>query len=208
MKPKVLIADDHQLFTEGLRSVLESSFRVIGTASDGRELVELAERLRPDVVITDITMPGLNGIEAVRRIKQGNPRIQAVLLTMHVDPMYAEEAFTAGASAYVLKHTPGSELIQAIRDALSGRSYISPLLDGYTLEKLRRAEHRSGTALSPRQREVLQLLAEGRSSKEIADVIGISARTVEFHKAVVMSKLGAHSSSDLIRYALKRGLVA
>lgn len=208
MKPKLVLADDHELFLEGLRSLLQHEFDIGGVATDGRQLVELARRLRPHAVVADMTMPQLNGIDAARQIRTIDPSIKFVLLTMHVDPLYAKEALEAGISAYVLKHATGSELIRAIREVLSGRAYISPLIDRHTLDSLRRAGHRSGTSLSPRQREVLQLIAEGRSSKEIADCMKISPRTVEFHKNMIMAKLGAHNSTDLIRYAVKHGLVA
>lgn len=208
MKPRLLLADDHQLFLEGLRAVLQPEYDIVGTASDGRHLLELTQQVQPDLVITDMTMPLLNGIDAARRIKKSNANIKVVLLTMHLDPMYAKEAFEAGVSAYVLKHSSSPELLKAIREALSGRSYVSPLIDRHSLDTLRRAARRSGTALSPRQREVLQLIAEGRSSKEIAEFMKISPRTVEFHKTMISAKLGIHNGSDLIKYALKHGLVA
>lgn len=207
MKPKVLLADDHELFLEGLERLLRPEFEVVGAVLDGRRLVELTAQLQPDVVVTDMTMPLLNGIDAARQIKKVNPNIRIVLLTMHLDLIYAREAFEAGVSAYALKHSPGPELVKAIRESLAGRTYISPLIDQNMLNTLRRGTRRSGTPLSPRQREVLQLVAEGRSSKEIAGLMSISRRTVEFHKTVAMEKVGAHSTCELIKYAVRHGLV-
>lgn len=208
MKPKLIIADDHQLFLDGLRQVLADDFEIAGAATDGRQLLELAARVHPNAVVADLTMPLLNGIDAARQLKKADPRIKIILLTMHVDPTFAKEAFEAGVSGYVPKHATGEELVRAIREVLTGRLYMSPLMDRHILESLRRAGRRSGMALSPRQRQVLQLIAEGRSSKEIADCMRISPRTVEFHKSMVMAKLGARSSADLVRYAVKHGLIA
>jgi DNA-binding NarL/FixJ family response regulator len=206
MKPRLLLADDHEVFLEGLRKIVEPYFDVVGAVTDGQQLVEWADRLRPDVVVSDMAMPVLNGIDATRRIRKSHPEIKVVLLTMHLDATYAKAAFEAGASAYVTKHTAGAVVTGAIRESLAGRQYVSPLVDKLAVQGLFRSARRSGADLSPRQRQALQLIAEGRHSKEIAALMGITARTVEFHKQTLLNKLGARNTSDLVRYAVKHGL--
>jgi len=207
-RPRVLLADDHRIVAEGLRGLLEPEFELIGIVEDGRALLTAAEKLRPDVIVADISMPLLNGIEAVRQIKRTNEKIRVVFLTMHPDVTYAASAFEAGASGYVLKHSAPSELITAIQTALRGKTYVTPLLAGELMHfyKERPNQRDELSKLSPRQREVLQLLAEGHSAKEIASILNISARTVEFHKYRMMEALGLKSAAELIRYAVKHGI--
>jgi DNA-binding NarL/FixJ family response regulator len=207
-RPRVLLADDHRIVAEGLRGLLEPEFELIGIVEDGRALLTAAEKSRPDVIVADISMPLLNGIEAVRQIKRTNEDIKVVFLTMHPDVTYAASAFEAGASGYVLKHSAPSELITAIQTALRGKTYVTPLLAGELMHfhKERTDQRDELTRLTPRQREVLQLLAEGHSAKEIASILDISARTVEFHKYRMMEALGLKSAAELIRYAVKHGI--
>jgi DNA-binding NarL/FixJ family response regulator len=211
-KSRVLIADDHKIFAEGLKRLLKEDFDIVGVVTDGRQLVAAAEKLRPDVVVVDISMPMLNGIDAVAQIKKAQPAIKAVFLTMHPDIAYAVRAFKEGASGYVLKSAVPDELITAIREGLKGKTYVTPMIAG----KLMRA-YESGSQtqieidtvlkLSSRQREVLQLLAEGHSVKEIASILNISAKTVEYHKYRMMEDLDAKTTADLIRFAVKQGMV-
>jgi DNA-binding NarL/FixJ family response regulator len=209
-KARVLLADDHRILAEGLRRLLEPEFELVGIVEDGRALLDAAEKLRPDVIIADISMPLLNGIEAVRRIKKVQREVKIVFLTMHPDVSYAAGAFEAGASGYVLKHSAPSELITAITSVLAGRQYVTPLIAGELMEFYRDGGHKEPDALSrltPRQREVLQLLAEGRSAKEIATILGISSRTVEFHKYKMMEELGVKTVAELIRFGVNQGIV-
>jgi DNA-binding NarL/FixJ family response regulator len=206
-RARVLLADDHQIVTEGLRGLMEPEFDLVGIVRDGRALLEAAETLRPDVVVVDISMPLLNGIDAVRQLKRTNSNIKVVFLTMHSDVTYAVSAFEAGASGYVLKHSAPSELITAIQKALRGKTFVTPLLAGEITQFYKENTDLSDTArkITPRQREVLQLLAEGHSAKEIASILNISSRTVEFHKYRMMEDLGIKSVAELIRYAIKHG---
>jgi DNA-binding NarL/FixJ family response regulator len=207
-KAKVILADDHRIVVEGLRSLLEPEFDLVGTVEDGRALVEAVDRLEPDVAVVDISMPKLNGIEAARQIRQRNKHVKIIFLTMHPDVAYAASAFDAGASGYVLKHSAPAELVTAIHEVLAGRTYVTPRIAGELMQA-----YREGTAgqdrtveMTPRQREVLQLLAEGQSAKEIASQLGISTRTVEFHKYRMMEDLGIKTVAELIRYAVKHGI--
>jgi DNA-binding NarL/FixJ family response regulator len=211
IKPRLMIADDHQIFAEGLKRLLSADFDIVGAVQNGRELVSAAEKLRPDVIVADISMPMLNGIEAAMQIKKVHPEIKVVFLTMHPDAAYAVSAFKAGASGYVLKHSAPDELVTAIREGLKGRTYVTPLIAGKLLHSYESGSH-SGTGtnaalnLSSRQREVLQLLAEGRSVKEIAAILNISTKTVEYHKYRMMEDLGIKTAAELIRYAVKQGI--
>lgn len=209
-KPRVLLADDHRMVAEGLRGLLESDYHLVGIVEDGRALLEAADKLVPDVVVADVSMPLLNGIEAVRQLKKKNKEIAVVFLTMHLDVAYAASAFEAGASGYVLKHSAPSELLTAISSALKGRIYITPLLAGELLNYQRnqpKGNQNKGLArLTTRQREVLQLIAEGLSVKQAASVLGISTRTVEFHKYSMMESLGFKSSAELMRFAVEHGI--
>jgi DNA-binding NarL/FixJ family response regulator len=205
----VLLADDHCVVAEGLRSLLAPHFDVVGVVSDGRELLAAATKLDPDVVVLDISMPSLNGIEAARQMRTANPRTKVVFLTMHREVTYAARALEAGASGFVLKHSAPSELVTAIQEALKGGKYITPQIAGDLLDSLRRGIPAGAEALdelTPRQREVLQLVTEGRSAKEIAAVLGISRRTAEFHKARLMATLGVQTTAELIQYAIRTGI--
>jgi DNA-binding NarL/FixJ family response regulator len=204
------MADDHKMIIEGLRNIIESEFDLVGTVEDGRALLNAAKKLRPNVIVADISMPILNGIEAVRMIKKNDPSVKVIFLTMHPDATYASEAFAAGASGYVLKHSAPSELVTAINEALKGRTYITPMITGDHINKYRDGSHKRNEALlklSTRQREVLQLLAEGKSAKVVAGILNISTRTVEFHKYKMMEELGIKTSAELIQYAIKHGIV-
>jgi DNA-binding NarL/FixJ family response regulator len=210
-RPRVLLADDHKIVLEGLRSLLEPEFEIVGAVEDGRALVAEAKRLGPDVVVADISMPGLNGIDAARQIRKMDERMKIVFLTMHADVSYAAEAFNAGAAGFVLKHSAPQELMTAIRDAMQGRTYVTPIIAGDLIDSYQKGSRQQGemkAELSPRQREVLQLLAEGKSIKEVAAVLNISPRTAEFHKYRMMEQLNIKTSAELIQYALKHGLVS
>ena len=208
---RVLLADDHKIILNGLRSLLEPEFELVGKVEDGRALVSAAEKLRPDVIVVDISMPLLNGIEAVRQIKKIDPRVKVVFLTMHPDVTYAIRAFEAGASGYVLKHSASSELLTAIHEAIKGRTYVTPMIAGELVQSYKEGSHHQPDEkqqLTQRQREILQLLAEGGSVKEIAEILKISPRTVEFHKYTLMSKLKLKTNSALVQYAIKHGITA
>jgi DNA-binding NarL/FixJ family response regulator len=206
---RVLLADDHQIVAEGLRSLLETEFEIIGTVSDGRALVETARHLRPEVIVVDISMPLLNGIEATRQIKRVTPQTRVIVLTMHADATYATRAIEAGAAGYVLKHSATAELVTAIREALQDRAYVSPrIATAHVPVSVDRRHPQADPSLTTRQREVLQLLAEGHSAKEIAAILGISPRTAEFHKYRMMEMLNVQSGAELIRYAIRHGIIA
>jgi DNA-binding NarL/FixJ family response regulator len=208
---RVLLADDHKIVAEGLRGLLEPEFDLVGIVEDGRALLTAAETLRPDVIIADISMPLLNGIDAIRQIKKKDENVMVVFLTMHPDVTYAASAFDAGASGYVLKHSAPSELITAIHSVLAGKTYITPMLAGDLMlfYKERRHERKDpAKKLTSRQKEVLQLHAEGRATKEIAALLGISARTVEFHKYRMMQEFGLKNSTELIHFAVKHGIIS
>jgi DNA-binding NarL/FixJ family response regulator len=210
-RPRVLLCDDHLLVAEALKSLLTPEFDLLGVVEDGRALVEAAGRLRPDVIVADITMPQLNGIDALVQLRQGGDRVPVVFLTMHRDVTFARRALEAGASGFVLKHSAPAELVLAIRAALDGRTYLTPQLAGEVLTSMKHGPGEAAAdpvvALTPRQREVLQLLAEGRSAKEIAVSLSISARTVEFHKYQMMETLGLHTNAELVHFAIKNGLI-
>ena len=210
-RPRVLLADDHRMIAEALKSLLEQEFELVGVVEDGRQLVETARHLRPDVIVADITMPHLNGIDALTQLKRDDPDVRVVFLTMHKDAAYARRALDAGARGYVLKHSAQAELFLAVRAALDGETYITPTLAGEVFQDLKVSpEHPINPvgALTPRQREILQLFAEGFSTKEIASRLDISPRTVEFHKYQLMDSLKLQSSAELIHFAIKNGIVA
>ena len=208
-RARVLLADDHQIVAEGLRSLLETEFDIIGMVSDGRALVEAARQLQPEIIVADISMPLLNGIEATRQVKQVAPQTRVIVLTMHADATYVTRAMEAGASGYVLKHSATAELVTAIREALHDRPYVSPCIANALMRVLIDRRHsQDDPPLTPRQREVLQLLAEGCSAKEIAAVLGISPRTAEFHKYRMMEMLKVQTGAELIRYAIKHGIIS
>ncbi len=206
-RPRLLLADDHHIVIEGLRRILEDEFEIVGAASDGRTLVKAAADLKPDVIVADITMPLLNGIEAARQIIKDEPRARIVFLTMHPDVTYALESLDAGALGYVLKSSAGELLITAIREALRGRVFVTPEIAGWLVQSRSgqppEPGHHGGSLLTGRQREVARLVSEGRSTKEIASLLHISVRTVEFHKYRAMDSLGLKSVAELIQYAVK-----
>ncbi len=200
-RARLLLADDHALVVAGLRKLLEPEFDVVGTVADGRSLLDAAQRLTPDVILLDISLPLLNGIDAARAVRKALPDIKVVFVTMHSDPDYVSEAFRAGGSGYVLKRSAASELGTAIREVLAGRDYLTPLVAPHPAPGRRTPE------LTARQREVLQLVAEGRTTKEIASILHISIKTVEFHKAGIMQKLSMHSTAELTKYAIDHGMI-
>jgi len=206
-RPRILLADDHTMLLEAFRALLEPDFEVVGTATDGRMLVEEFNRLKPDVVVVDVGMPLLNGLDAGRQLKALQRSVKLIYLTMNPEPDLAREALRLGASGYVLKSSAASELKQAIQEALKGRSYITPLITqdvvGLLLEPGSRPHE-----LTARQREVLQLLAEGRSMKEVASILDVTPRTVAFHKYRMMEQLHLKTSAELVQYAVKHGIVA
>ena len=209
-RPRILLADDHRMVAEGLKSLLAAEFELIGVVEDGRALLEAAQRLQPDVIVTDLTMPNLNGIEALERLRKEHPFIRVVVLTMHRDVAYARRALALGASGYVLKHDAPGELVRAIRTALAGRTFVTPELESELLQASGRDPGRTAdpvAQLSPRQREVLQLLAEGKTAREIGELLGISARTVETHKYELMTTAGIKTSAELVHFAIRHGIV-
>jgi DNA-binding NarL/FixJ family response regulator len=208
-RPRVLLADDHRLLREAFARLLEPDCDVVGTVADGRALLDAAPDLRPDIVVLDIAMPLLNGLDAARQLRRLMPEVKVIFLTVSEDADLAAEAFRAGASGYLLKNSAASELVEAIREVSQGRCYVTPLATGGLVDSFLR-EPGSGTkagALSPRQREVLQLLAEGRTMKEIARILNITARTVAFHKYGMMRDLGIKTSAELVQFAIKRHIV-
>jgi DNA-binding NarL/FixJ family response regulator len=210
-KTRVLLADDHKILLEGLKSLLEGEFEVVGSVEDGRALVDQAATLHPDVIVADISMPQLNGIEAARQIKKADKNIKIVFLTMHPDATYAANAFEVGASGFVLKHSAPSELITAIHEAMKGKTYVTPLIAGdliHTYQEWGSPQKDLFKKISPRQREILQLLAEGKSGKEIASILDISTRTVEHHKYRMMEQLNIKTSAELVQYAIKHGIIS
>jgi DNA-binding NarL/FixJ family response regulator len=211
MRARVMLADDHLLVAEALKSLLADEFELVGVVQDGLEMVKAAETLLPDVIVADITMPHLNGIDALAQLRRVAPRTRVVFLTMHCDVAYARRALEAGALGYVLKHSAPSELILAVKAALSGRTFITPTLAGEVLESMRHEPSRTPDpvgALTPRQREILQLLAEGCSAKQIAGKLEISHRTVEFHKYQMMESLRIRTNAELVHFAVKHGIVS
>ncbi len=210
-KPRVLLADDHLLVLEGFRRILEGQYELVGAVEDGRALLDAAEKLQPDIVILDVSMPLLNGIDAAAQLKKICPGTKIIIVTMHADREYIRSAFEAGASAYVLKRSAVDELDQAIRAAVAGHSYITPLITKDMLNVfLATGSDTPGErqSLTTRQREVLQLLAEGRTAKEIANILNISSRTVEFHKSQILTQLNLQTTADLIKYALTHGIMS
>jgi len=213
-KPRVLLADDHALVREGMRNILEPDYEIVGEATDGRELVRTATELRPDVIVTDIAMPNLNGLEAIRQLQLENLSAKIVFLTMHVGVDFAVQALRLGASGYLLKVDASEELARAIKEALAGRLYITPsiakdvmmvLMEG---SKEPSAEEELWTALTAREREVLQLVAEGHKMAEIGEILHISPRTVERHKYNLMDKLKLRTTAELTQYAMQRGIIS
>jgi len=209
-RPRVLLADDHLLVAEALSILLGAEFDLLAVVEDGRQLIEAAGRMRPDVIVADIAMPRLNGIDALIRLREEGNQVPVVLLTMHRDISYVRRAIAAGASGFVLKQSASAELISAVHAALAGKTYVTPELAGEALEDLLRGPEPASdplAALTLRQREILQLVAEGRSAKQIASTLSISTRTVESHKYHLMETLALHSNAELALFAQKHGLV-
>ena len=209
--PRVLIADDHRILAEGVRGLLEPEFEVIGIVDDGRELVEAAKELQPDVIVADISMPSLNGIEAAVQLRDSGVTSKVVFLTQHREVAYARRAIEAGAAGFVLKHSVATELVTAIHEALRGQTYITPMIAGELLDSYRTNDSGADDSmhrLTPRQREVLQLIAEGHSAKQIASLLQIPPRTAEAHKANILDALGLQSTAELVQYAIRNGIIS
>ena len=210
MKPRVLLADDHTLVLGGFVRLLEEHCQIVGLLADGRSLVDAAERLQPDIVILDISMPLLNGIEACARIRRVSPETKVIVVTMHTAMAYAQAALKSGASGYVLKRSATDELLLAVQTVQLGEYYVTPLLTKDVVEVLVKdtSEMKAGLDdLSARQREILQLVAEGHTVKEIASQLSLSPRTVEFHKGRAMQQLNIHTTAELVKYAIASGLI-
>ena len=212
---RVLLADDHKLMRAGLRLVIgqQPDLSVVGEADDGRQAAELANSLKPDVVVMDIGMPNLNGIEAARQITETHPEVAVVMLSMHSDEGYVLRALSAGARAYLLKDSATADLVQAIRAVVDGKSFFSPAVSKILLQDYMRKLRRSGgedsyDLLSPREREVPQLVAEGKSNKEVANLLNLSVYTVETHRAKIMQKLNLKGVPELILYAVRKGIIS
>ncbi len=205
-KKRILLADDHKIITDSLKNILEPTYEVVGIVEDGHMLVREAARLLPDVMIVDISMPKLNGLEAVRQIKKEGIESKVIFLTMHPDVTYTSNALEAGALGYVLKHSAHSELLQAVERVLLGKKFITAKI-AQELENVSHTRQDPIRKLTARQREVLQLLAEGKSAKEVANILCISPRTVEFHKYRIMEELGMSSSAELVQYSIKQGII-
>ncbi|MCS6292002.1 MAG: response regulator transcription factor [Nitrospira sp.] len=206
-KPTVILADDHTLVLEGFRRLLETHCELLATVGDGQALLQAVAQHRPDIVILDISMPVMNGIEAARALKSKYPALKLVFVTMHADPAYIRAAFQAGASGYILKQSLGDELPQALHTVLQGQIYVTPLIAKDVVDGMLHSDTRPLVELTARQQEVLQLIVDGLSAKDIAAKLSISHRTVEFHKAQLMQQLDLHSTVELIKFALTNGLV-
>ena len=209
-KPRLLLADDHAIMVDGLRRLLEPNFELVGTVGDGWALLEAAEKLKPEVIVVDISMPLLNGIEAVRRLKKVSPRCKIVVLSMHEDVQIAAESLRAGASGYVLKHSAADTLSHAISEVLKGHTFVSPRIAKNVMAAVMESSQRKdrkGVQLTPREREVLQLVAEGRTIRGISSILQVAVRTVVFHKSNIMDKLGRRTTADLTQYAITSGLI-
>ena len=208
-RARVLLADDHTLVAEGIGKLLEDEFDLIGTVDNGREALEVAQRLKPDIIILDISMPQMNGIEAARRLQSLSQETKVIFLTMHSDRVYVSEALRAGAAGYLLKKSAGSELVAAMHQVLAGRTYVTPLVGTeFADTAILHSSEPPRPLLTRRQREVLQLIAEGHSAKSIAHVLDISVKTAEFHRASIMEKLGLRSTAELTRYAIDQKIVS
>jgi two-component system response regulator NreC len=205
----ILLADDHTIVRQGLKLILSahSDLHVIGEAANGKEAVELAAKLKPDIVLLDVAMPELNGIEATRKMVEANSRLRVLVLSMHKEAVYVREILRAGARGYILKDAIDTELLNAVRSVARGDGYISPAVSGALLSDYRKDVTDPVDLLSPREREVLQLIAEGKTNKEVATKLNLSVYTVDSHRGKIMEKLNLHSTGELVRFALKRGLV-
>jgi RNA polymerase sigma factor (sigma-70 family) len=206
--PRVLIADDHEIFAQALRAYLEKAYAVVGLASDGSAMVKEGIRLRPDIIVVDVGMPKLNGLDAARKIREQDRNIKFIFLTMQDDPNLAAAALELGPVGFVLKHSAGSELQIAIEHVLHGKPYVTPKMRSEDWAEAKARARQYSKELSLRQREVVQLFGEGRSLKEIADLLNLSEKTVEFHKRRIMESFGIRSNADLVLFALKHRLIS
>ncbi|TMQ55454.1 MAG: response regulator transcription factor [Candidatus Eisenbacteria bacterium] len=208
MSTRVLIADDHALFRDGLKALLVAGeFEIVAEVENGQDAIREARRLHPDVAIVDIGMPGLNGVDAAREVLRVSPGTKVIVLTMHKDHIYIAESLRAGARGYVLKSRGAKELLEALREIVRGGIYLSPGLSQEVVESFLRGDKPPESPLSPREREVLQLVAEGKTTKEVAATLFISFKTVESHRQRIMSKLDLHETASLVRYAIRSGLI-
>jgi DNA-binding NarL/FixJ family response regulator len=214
---RILLADDHVLVAEGIQKLLEPEYELVGIVADGRSLVAAAAKLQPDIVVVDISLPLLNGLDASQQLKKNNPNLKIIVLTMHSEPNFVTQAFRVGVSGYVLKQSVGSELVQAIREVVKGRTFVSPMVAQSLVDQA--VNPSAGSApgegnvgfaqtLSARQREVLQLVAEGKATKEIASILNVSVKTVEFHKTRIMKELRLRTAAELTKYAIAAGLTS
>ena len=209
-KPRVLMADDHSIFLAGVRKLIEDQCEVVGTVEDGRALLEAAERLKPELILLDISMPLLNGLEAARHLRKTLPEAKLLFLTMHASSRYATEVFKVGAHGFLLKQSAASELPQAIDSVLKGKHYLTPSIAKPMIDQALRAKEAPKVKgdekqLTPRQREILQLIGEGKGTKEIATLLNLSVKTIQFHKSCLMQELDIHTTAELIRYAITQG---
>jgi DNA-binding NarL/FixJ family response regulator len=207
-RPRLLIADDHAIFSDALRSYLEKYFDVVGQVPDGRALLNEAAKLKPDLIIVDVGMPVLNGLDAARRIKENNPKVKFIFLTMQDDPHLAAAALELGPVAFVLKHSAGSELLKAIDEVMNGHSYMAPRMRSRDWAEAKARARQFSKDLTPRQRDIVQLFGEGRIMKEIAGLLNLSEKTVEFHKHHIMVSFNLKNNADLVLFALNHGLIA
>lgn len=208
-KIKILLADDHAVVRQGFKMILSAQpdMEIVGEAGNGREAVELAENLKPDIVVMDVAMPELNGIEATRRLTASSPHTRVVALSMHKDNVYVREILRAGARGYLLKDSVAADVVAAIRAVARGESYLSPAVSNAVLDDYRKHVTNPIDLLSSREREVLQMLAEGKTNKEIAGVLNLSVYTVDAHRGRIMEKLNVHSINELVRFAVRNGLI-
>jgi len=205
---RILLADDHLIFRQSLKGLLErEGFQIIGEAADGQEAVRRARDLSPDVAVLDLAMPLLNGLDAAREIVRASPRTRPILLTMHTEDPYVMEALRAGIKGYVLKTQPSTDLVQAIQEVSRGRIYLSPGISRTVVDAYLAKTELPPDPLSPREREVLQLVAEGKTTKEIARLLGVSVKTAENHRTRIMAKLDIHETAGLVRYAIRHGII-
>jgi DNA-binding NarL/FixJ family response regulator len=207
-RARVLLADDHRMLREAFAQLLEPSCEIVGAVADGRALLTAAAELKPDIVIVDIAMPRLNGLDATRQLKQSMPELKIIVLTINEDPDLAADAFRAGACSYLLKNSAASELLLAVDEAMRGQSYVTPLVAKGLMDSLANESATRRGLASPRQREVLQLLAEGRTMKQVARILKIKPRTVAFHKYGMMKQLGVKSTAELVQAAVRMGVVS